>query len=208
MDAFWSAVAIASALAVGAVSPGPSFIVVARNSIALSRRHGLATACGMGLGAATFAVLALLGVHAVLTAVPMAFWVLKIAGGLYLLYLAVLIIRGAKAPMQLSTDGSVTMISLRRAFFSGLLTQLSNPKTAIVFASVFSALLPATIPLWFYAVLPLLALLIDGGWYITVAYLLSAEAPRQAYLKFKTGIDRAAGSVMGLLGLKLVLSAP
>ncbi len=208
MDAFWSAVAIASALAVGAVSPGPSFIVVARNSIALSRRHGLATACGMGLGAGTFAVLALLGVHAVLTAVPMAFWVLKIAGGLYLLYLASLIIRGARAPMQLSTDGSVAMISLRRAFFSGLLTQLSNPKTAIVFASVFSALLPATIPLWFYLVLPLLALLIDGGWYITVAYLLSAEAPRQAYLKFKTGIDRAAGSVMGLLGLKLVLSAP
>ena len=80
MDAFWSAVAIGSALAVGAVSPGPSFIVVARNSIALSRRHGMATACGMGLGAATFAVLALLGVHAVLTAVPLAFWALKIVG--------------------------------------------------------------------------------------------------------------------------------
>ena len=208
MDAIWSALAIASALAVGAVSPGPSFIVVARNSIALSRRHGLATACGMGLGAGTFAVLALLGVHAVLTAVPMAFWALKVAGGLYLLYLGYLIFRGAKAPLQVQAESPVAMISLRRAFFGGLLTQLSNPKTAIVFASVFSALLPATIPLWFYAVLPLLALIIDGGWYILVAYLLSAEAPRQAYLKSKTGIDRTAGTVMGLLGLKLVTSLP
>ncbi len=208
MDAFWSAVAIGSALAVGAVSPGPSFIVVARNSIALSRRHGMATACGMGLGAGTFAVLALLGVHAVLTAVPLAFWALKIVGGIYLLYLGYLIFSGAKAPLQVNTDGQVAPISLRRAFFGGLATQLSNPKTAIVFASVFSALLPASIPLWFYLALPLIALAVDGGWYLLVAYLLSAEAPRQAYLKFKTAIDRAAGSVMGLLGLKLVLSAP
>ena len=58
------------------------------------------------------------------------------------------------------------------------------------------------------SVLALLALIIDGGWYILVAYLLSAEAPRQAYLKFKTGIDRTAGTVMGLLGLKLVTSLP
>jgi len=40
-----------------------------------------------------------------------------------------------------------------------------------------------------------------------VAFLLSAEAPRQTYLKFKTAIDRAAGTVMALLGLKLVLAA-
>ncbi len=51
-------------------------------------------------------------------------------------------------------------------------------------------------------------MIIDGGWYILVAYVLSAEAPRQAYLKFKAGIDRTAGTVMALLGLKLVLSMP
>lgn len=208
MDAFWSAVAIGSALAVGAISPGPSFIVVARNSIALSRRHGMATACGMGLGAGIFAVLALLGVHAVLTAVPLAFWALKIAGGLYLLYLGYLIFCGAKAPLQVNTGEALASIPLHRAFLGGLFTQLSNPKTAIVFASVFSALLPATIPLWFYLALPLTALAVDGGWYLLVAYLLSAEAPRRVYLQAKTLIDRLAGSVMALLGLKLVLSVP
>jgi threonine/homoserine/homoserine lactone efflux protein len=62
--------------------------------------------------------------------------------------------------------------------------------------------------MWFYAVLPLLAMLIDGGWYILVAYVLSAEAPRQGYLKFKASIDRTAGAVMALLGLKLVTSLP
>ncbi|MDZ7903970.1 MAG: LysE family transporter [Rheinheimera sp.] len=209
MDAIWSVLAISAALAVGAVSPGPSFIVVARNAMSLSRQHGLATACGMGLGAGTFALLALLGLHAVFTAFPMAFLVLKVAGGMYLLYIASLIIRHATAPLQMQSaaDGTGLAVTKLQAFRHGLLTQLSNPKTAIVFASVFSALLPAQIPFWFYFVLPLAAMLIDGGWYILVAYLLSAEAPRQTYLKFKTAIDRAAGTVMALLGLKLVFAA-
>jgi len=206
MDPIFSALAIAGALAVGAVSPGPSFIVVARNAIALSRAHGMATALGMGTGAGTFGLLAILGLHAVLTAVPMAFIVLKVLGGLYLLYLGYLIFGGAKQPLQVKTGDNVAMMSLTRAYFTGLFTQLSNPKTAIVFASVFSALLPPEIPLWFYVALPLIAAVIDGGWYLLVAFLLSGEKPRQTYLKFKTGIDRTAGGVMGLLGLKLVSS--
>ncbi len=206
MDPIFSALAIAGALAVGAVSPGPSFIVVARNAIALSRAHGMATALGMGTGAGTFGLLAILGLHAVLTAVPMAFIVLKVLGGLYLLYLGYLIFGGAKQPLHVQTGDNVAMMSLTRAYFTGLFTQLSNPKTAIVFASVFSALLPPEIPLWFYVALPLIAAVIDGGWYLLVAFLLSGEKPRQTYLKFKTGIDRTAGGVMGLLGLKLVSS--
>ena len=128
---------------------------------------------------------------------------------MYLLYIASLIIRHATAPLQMQSaaDGTGLAVTKLQAFRHGLLTQLSNPKTAIVFASVFSALLPAQIPFWFYFVLPLAAMLIDGGWYILVAYLLSAEAPRQTYLKFKTAIDRAAGTAMALLGLKLVFAA-
>ncbi len=209
MDAIWSVVAISAAIAVGAISPGPSFIVVARNAMSLSRPHGFATACGMGLGAGTFALLALLGLHAIFTAFPLAFLALKVLGGLYLLYLASLIIRHAASPLQMQNTGSAATPSISKwqAFRQGLWTQLSNPKTAIVFASIFSALLPAQIPLWFYAVLPLCALMIDGSWYVLVAYILSAEAPRNAYLKYKTLIDRIAGTVMALLGFRLVLSA-
>ena len=47
MQSYMSLIAIAGALMAGAISPGPSFLFVARNSIALSRNHGLATAFGM-----------------------------------------------------------------------------------------------------------------------------------------------------------------
>lgn len=205
MQAYMSVIAITGALAAGAVSPGPSFIYVARNAISLSRQHGFATALGMGSGACIFAMVALLGLQAIFTAVPFAFWLLKIVGGAYLVYLAFKILRSARQPLQhLDNDRTVNM-TLGRTYLFGLLTQLSNPKTAIVFAGVFSALLPQEIPAYFYAAIPFVAFCVDAGWYFIVAFVLSSEAPRKAYLRFKAIFDSTAGCVMGLLGLKLIL---
>lgn len=203
METLWIVASIALALMLGAMSPGPTFIYVAKNSIAISRKHGLFTALGTGTGAALFGLFAVLGLQAVLLAVPSAYLVLKVCGGLYLLWLAFKIIRHAKAPLG-QIDTTANSMSYAQAYRLGLITQLSNPKTAIVLAGIFTALLPKEIPSYFYVVLPLLCLFIDAGWYSLVAVALSAEKPRQVYLKFKTAFDRVAGGVMGLLGLKLI----
>ncbi|MCO8067093.1 LysE family translocator [Acinetobacter schindleri] len=187
----------------GAMSPGPTSIYVAKNSIAISRKHGLFTALGTGTGAAVFGLLAVLGLQAFLLAVPSAYLALKICGGIYLLWLAFKIIKHAKEPINADEDSN-TQMSLRRAYTTGLITQLSNPKIAIVLASIFTALLPKEIPTYFYVVLPVLCFFIDAGWCSLVAVALSAEKPRRVYLKFKAGFDRAAGAVMTVLGLKLI----
>lgn len=194
---------IALALMLGAISPGPTFIYVAKNSIAISRKHGLFTALGTGTGAAIFGLLAVMGLQAILLAVPSAYLALKIFGGLYLLYLAYKIIKHAKTPME-QENTTTTMMSYTQAYRLGLITQMSNPKIAIVLASIFTALLPKEMPTYFYVVLPLLCFFIDAGWYSLVAVALSAEKPRQLYLRFKAIFDRIAGGVMTLLGLKLI----
>ncbi|NWK74348.1 LysE family translocator [Acinetobacter sp. SwsAc6] len=203
MESLWILGSIAAALLLGAMSPGPTSIYVAKNSIAISRQHGLFTALGTGLGAAIFALLAVLGLQAFLLAVPSAYLALKICGGLYLLWMAFKIIKHAKEPID-AGQAVTAQMSLRRAFTTGLITQLSNPKIAIVLASIFTALLPKEIPTYFYFVLPLLCFFIDAGWCSLVAVALSAEKPRRIYLKFKAGFDRAAGVVMTVLGLKLI----
>lgn len=194
---------IAFALMLGAMSPGPTSIYVAKNSIAISCKHGLFTALGTGTGAAIFGLLAVLGLQAFLLAVPSAYLILKICGGLYLLWMAFKIIKHAKEPIETQADGQSEM-SYRRAYMTGMLTQLSNPKIAIVLASIFTALLPQDIPTYFYIVLPLLCFFIDAGWCSLLAVALSAEKPRAIYIKFKSNFDRAAGTVMTLLGLKLI----
>lgn len=127
MESFWILGSIAFALMLGAMSPGPTSIYVAKNSIAISRKHGLFTALGTGTGAAIFGLLAVLGLQAFLLAVPSAYLALKICGGLYLLFLAFKIIKHAKEPIDTDKNTS-TQMTLRRAFTTGLITQLSNLK--------------------------------------------------------------------------------
>ncbi len=92
---------------------------MAKNSIAISRQHGLFTALGTGLGAAIFALLAVLGLQAFLLAVPSAYLALKICGGLYLLWMAFKIIKHAKEPIDAGQDVTAQM-SLRSSFYHGL----------------------------------------------------------------------------------------
>ena len=130
---------IVAALTIGVVSPGPSFVVVVRVAVASSRSRALATALGMGAGGAVFGAAALLGLQSVLLAVPALYLVLKILGGLYLCYLGFLIFRSAKRPLAVVGLGDQGGSPPLRSFWLGVTTQVSNPKTAIVYASVFAA---------------------------------------------------------------------
>lgn len=196
------------ALLAGVVSPGPSFVQVARIAVARSRADGLVAALGMGLGALFFAALALGGLHAVLTAMPALYIALKLLGGLYLMWMAFNIWRGAHQALEMGdADGQAPRHTLRQSFRLGLVTQLSNPKCAVVYGSVFAALLPAQFPLAAGLLLLAGVVVMETGWYAVVAVLLSSAAPRAVYLRSKTLVDRTAAGVMGLLGLRLVATA-
>ena len=198
--------AIAGAITIGAISPGPSFLMVARTAIAASRADGLAAALGMGVGGVVFACMALAGLHAVLITVPALYVVLKIAGGAYLIFIGWMIWRGARQPIVVF-EQAIMPSTIWRSFWLGLATQTSNPKAAVVYASVFVSLLPPEFPLWVTLALPLAIFAIEAGWYTIVALALSAPAPRATYLRWKVWIDRAAGTVMAALGLRLILAS-
>ncbi len=199
-------IGLATVLLLGAMSPGPSFLLVARLAVAQSRGQGLAAAVGMGIGAGVFALAALVGLQSLLTAVPALFIGIKLLGGAYLLYLAILIWRGAAQPLAALDGAAPPARSGRRAFLIGLATQLSNPKTAIAYTGIFAAFLPQGASWTLGLEVLLLVLAIEIGWYAVVALLLSAPAPRAVYLRGKTGIDRTVGAALGLLGGKLLIS--
>jgi threonine/homoserine/homoserine lactone efflux protein len=203
---FVSLASILGALTVGVVSPGPSFLMIARISVARSRRDGLAASVGMGIGGVIFAVLALLGLRTLILAVPTVYLALRIAGAIYLIYLGIRIWRSATTLLA-DTAVTKTQSTLRGSFVRGLLTQLSNPKTAVVYGSIFAALLPANLPKLGVLLLPCLVFTIETGWYAVVAYTLSSASPRNVYLRAKTTLDRIAGGVMGLLGVKLLVAS-
>jgi len=197
---------VIAALTVGVISPGPSFVLIARTAVSSSRSEGVAAAMGMGAGGVVFAAAALLGLQGLLLAVPSVYLVLKVLGGLYLAYLGIRIWLAAKQPLAIVELGSGRTTGLRSGLL-GFTTQVSNPKTAIVYASVFAAFMPATQSLGFDFALVTLVFTVEASWYSVVALALSAERPRVAYLRHKALTDRVAGGVMVALGVKLASSA-
>lgn len=208
MSASAAVFAILVALWLGAMIPGPSFVVVARNAIGLSRSDGLATALGMGLGGIFFGSIALAGLYTLLQAVEWLYIGLKIAGGAYLIFVALKIWRGADQPITVDDALARQSGSARKSFWTGLTTQLSNPKTAIWYGSIFAALLPHHPPLWCYFVLPPLVFSVEFGWYTIVALCFSSRGPREVYLRAKKWVDRIAAGAISALGLRLILNAP
>ena len=206
MEILISTVLILSALLAGAISPGPSFVLVARMAMGSSRSDGIAAAFGMGLGGVIFAILALMGLQTVLARIPLLYFGLKIIGGLYLIYIAIRIWKGAHQILIVANEIHRKKSEFKRSFITGFFTQISNPITAFVYAGIFAALLPENIPSILYFVLPPFVFLIETGWYLTVALMLSSKVPQAAYLKTKSVFDRALGCVMAGLGIKLIAS--
>ncbi|MGZ9723344.1 LysE family translocator [Rhizobium miluonense] len=195
---------VIAAVFIGAVSPGPSFVLVSRIAVSRSRQAGLAAALGMGTGSVIFATLALFGLSALLMKVEWLYLALKVAGGLYLIYVGIRIWRNAALDLPLDAAATPAAGGMGRNFLFALGTQLSNPKTAIFYGSIFAALLPASPAPWLLLTVPPAVFLVETGWYTVVTIAFSSNRPRALYVGSKLWIDRVAGAVIGALGVRLV----
>ncbi len=198
--------AIAVVFIFGTISPGPSFILVSKTALSKPLSEGVGISIGLSLGAVFFTLLAIFGLYTLFEAVPLLYRTFKVLGGLYLIYLAYKILKHSGE--SLSVDDMKIQKKSKgfiKAILFGFLTQISNPKTAIIIGSIFAALLPQELPSYSEILLCLLAFSIDAIWYCTVVLLLSTNKSQKLYLKFKKYIDRVGGTLLAGLGLKLAI---
>jgi threonine/homoserine/homoserine lactone efflux protein len=185
-----------------AISPGPSFAVAVRTAAAEGFRPAAAFALGLGLGAVTWALAALCGLALLFELAPLALTVLKLAGGLFLIWIAIATWRHAEAPLP-EADPDALPRSLASGVRFGLLTQLANPKPAVFFGAVFVGLVPPGTP-WPTLMLLLAVILLDETlWYLFVARVFSLARARAAYAVAKAWVDRAFGALIAAFGLKI-----
>ena len=92
------------------------------------------------------------------------------------------------------------------AFRLGLLTQLSNPKPAVMFSAIFLGTVPPHTPIWVYIALLCVVMLNETIWNILVARIFSTSTTRARYISLKCTIDRSFGGLLALLGLKVAVS--
>lgn len=187
-----------------AISPGPSFVVCVRTAINEGFRTAVALSLGFGLGAMLWAGAAMAGLALLFQIVPSLFVALKVIGGLFLLYIAIMMWRHARAPMPEAE--AVIPRSGWAAMRFGFLTFATNPKPAVFFGAVFAGLVPQEAPLEIRALLLLAVGLNETLWYIVVSKVFSSGRARAVYARLKTWIDRIFGTMIAAFGLKIALT--
>lgn len=184
------------------MSPGPSFLVTARTAAVRSRADGVKVALGLGAGTIVWSAAALLGLNFLFHQFPWLFIGMKVAGALFLLWIALQIFRHAADPVEMN-EGARSE-DRHDPLLRGFLTQISNPKVVVFFGSVFVAILPSEVPGWMIAALIAIVTMNEIAWYSLVSLLFGSSPVRRFYLTAKRWIDRATGALLGFLGLRLL----
>lgn len=124
-----------AALALGMVlTPGPNMLYLVSRSISQGRGAGLVSLGGVALGFVVYMLLATFGITALLLAVPYAYDALRLTGAAYLAYLAWDALKPVgRSPFQVR---QLPVDSRRKLFAMGLLTNLLNPKIAMLYLAL------------------------------------------------------------------------
>ncbi|QNN58692.1 LysE family translocator [Diaphorobacter ruginosibacter] len=191
---------------IATASPGPSNMAIMGTAMRDGRRPALALAAGVVTGSLFWAILAATGISAVLTAYAQALVALKIAGGLYLLWLA---FRASQSAMKQNpnTDGVGTAGEVpryRSLYQRGVLMHISNPKAILSWVAIISLGVRHDAPAEGVAVIVggcvLLGILVFGGY----AIVFSTASTIAFYAKLRRWIEGVLSVVFAVAGLKLL----
>ena len=188
------------ALLAALVSPGPGMLIALRTTLVSGRRAGILTGMGLGMMAACWTGLALLGLDVIFTAFPWAYLAMKTIGAIYLIYLAIAIWRDARTPLETVEPQS----GLRHPFVRGLLVNAANPKSVLFASAVLVVIFPRDLLLAEKALIVVNQMLVEWSAYTAFALMLSTRSARDGYLRLKPVFDRIAAVVLGCLGLGLL----
>ena len=196
-------VAFAGVAAVIVVLPGPDMALVLRNGVASGRRAALETAVGINAGLLVWAIAAALGIAAVLNASATAFTALRIAGAAYLVWL------GARALVDAWRGGSTLTAPARSdsghsAFRQGLLSNLFNPKIAVVFTSLIPQFVePGDAAVARTVVLAAIFIAMGLVWLVSYALLVAQVGTVLRRPAVRRVVNAIVGTVLVAFGVRL-----
>lgn len=202
-------------LAAGQAAPGPNFLAVTATALSQGGRAARFVSFGVACATALWVTAAACGLGGLLALWPRLLTGLSVLGGAYLLWMAVRALRGMiralLRPVPERTEGVAPQGLPHRTAFQawryGLLVNLTNPKSAMVWAAIAAYMLSAGLsPVQVIGFAPLgftSALLIYGAY----AVLFSRPAVRRAYGRFSPAFDGLYAAVFGLLGATLLADA-
>ena len=186
--------------AMGAISPGPSLVVVLRNTIVGGRSRGVMTAIGHGTGFSIYAFVAVMGLSSVLLANDKVFYLLQGTGALFLIWLAFKMITHKK-----SVSSEKYKKSVYRGFLEGFMIAFFNPKILVFLVAVFSQFINSYLTNSDRFIMAIIAGIIDTIWYVLVAAALAGTNFIDSLRANEVFIGRSIGIILLILTILLFM---
>jgi threonine/homoserine/homoserine lactone efflux protein len=189
--------------------PGSTTALVIRQSAVYGPRAAVPLVLGVECGLYTWIIASAIGVAAVVAASETAYTVLRVVGATVLFLLGV---QAWLASRKIKGDSQVEIEPVDRQPWwkigtTGALTQLSNPKVAVFMVAFFPQFVPADSNVFLATILlGLVQICVDGGWYMLVAVFVGRARKLFARAKFRRVLERATGTVLIGLGVRMALS--
>ena len=183
----------------GAASPGPSVILLINSVIKDGRKAGVAFGIAHGLGIFVYSAMVASGLIILLSVAPWFSISLEFAGLLFLLWLSISMIKNSfkKAPIG-ETGGDPLSAPLFEYVRNGFLIVFLNPKIAAFYLAIFSQFLDAAYTLESKFIMVITATVIDGLWYILLAFIIAVP-------KFTKLVKFSAKKIEFYLGILLLI---
>lgn len=192
-------------------SPGPDLVQLLR--VGAVRRNGVWCALGIMSGNLLWILASMVGLSALVDAVPGVLTALFLLGGCFLAWMGQGALRGGLAARRAQRAGGTSSVPAAatstmtpsHAWRLGLATNLSNPKALIFFGAVFAGFVPPGTS-WVARAVVLVMMLVTGvAWFVAVAWMVSVPALGRRLQAAGSWIDIVAGAVFLVIAAALLV---
>lgn len=197
-------VALAHFLAV--ISPGPDFVMITRNSLVYSRRTGIYSAIGLGLGILVHVTYSLAGIGLIISNSIVLFNIIKFIGAGYLIYIGYKSLTSKSSKTDITVGGHKKDISKIAAIRIGFITNVTNPKATLFFLSLFTLVINSDTPLFLKVMMGTEMSIATFAWFAFVAYLTSHHLVKNRISGIQHFAEKFIGVVLIALGIKVAFS--
>ena len=185
----------------GAMSPGPSMVVVINNAIFKNRYHGILTSLGHGIGIGIYALFAVVGIGIAIETNLFLFNGIKILSVIFLLYLG---IKSINNKTKLDFDKKNTTKEGATSFLQGFSISMLNPKIFIWFIAIYSQFISLDNDIIFNSYLVLTAGIVDVVWYMILTILVTSNLALKFVKNKIATLQKFLGVMFIALGLVLL----
>jgi len=195
---------VISIWSIAVITPGPNFFITAQTTVKHSRLAGMFVVLGTCTGTIIWSVAGYFGVAYLFMVAPWIYITLKVAGGSYLIYLGIKLIISSYKTSAKQDDPQENSQSPFLNWWNGLITNLSNPKTAMFITSLFASALPKEPTILMGMLIVTLMVVISLIWYSFIVFIFSSKKFSEYFNRMQKWIEGFAGIVFLAFGAKLL----